>query len=112
MKNQTHMVVNETSTYQWSLVFSILSLIRDLRLESEKNLIGCGVPRNNCFEISGKDEPDPSRAEEGMRAAAPAARKPYLFETAGHQSGRRVWESGSLRSEEKDLCEAPRFQCN
>ena len=75
-------------------------------------LIGCGVPRNNCFEISGKDEPDPSRAKEGMRAAVPAARKPHVFETAGHQSGRRVWKSGSLRSEEKDLCEAPRFQCN
>ena len=54
-------------------------------------------------------EPDPSRAKEGMRAAAPAARKLHMSETAGHQSGRRVWKSGSLRSERKDLCESRDF---
>ena len=58
------------------------------------------------------DEPDPSGAEEGMRAAASCSPKAHLSETSGQRSGRRVWGCGSLRSEEKDLCESPRIQCN
>ena len=44
-----------------------------------------------------------------MRDAAPAARKLHVSEPAGHQSGRRVWKSGPLRSERKDLCESRDF---
>ena len=58
-------------------------------LESVSN--GCGKPRKNALNKR-PDEPDPSRAEEEMRAAAPATRKPNMSEPAGHQSGRRVLE--------------------
>ena len=44
-----------------------------------------------------------------MRDAAPAARKLHVSEPAGHQSGRRVWKSGPLHSERKDLCESRDF---
>ena len=55
---------------------------------------------------------DPEGAQEGMRAAAPAARKPTCLRRPVIRADVEFGMSGSLRSEGKDQCESPRIQCD
>ena len=53
------------------------------------------------------DEPDPEGAQEGMRAAAPAARKPTCLRRQVSRADGEFWRGGSLRSE-GGICVNPR----
>ena len=53
------------------------------------------------------DEPDPEGAQEGMRAVAPAARKPTCLRRPVIRADGEFWRSGSLRSEGR-ICVNPR----
>ena len=51
-------------------------------------------------------------ADEGMRDAVPAYRKPTCLRRPVIRADGEFWKGGSLRSEKKDQCESPRIQRN